>query len=269
MSSLRERVRMLGLSVFRSLYRWLAVRSVDYGPGDLFIWAESHREQTTRRWPSAKEPETVDWIQTYMRPGDVVFDIGANIGNYSMIIAKHLEKRVTVFAFEPAWFNFVQLNRNVLLNGMGDCIHPVACAFSAKGGVSWLYCSSIEFGAACHSLEAPVQLREIPFVPELRQLVPVYTLDQLVQMLGQTPNHIKIDVDGIEPQIIDGASSTLHNPALRSVLVELGDTSEDQRVTQSFLEAGFSLVTTVTKDVQIQSRTIHQSNCIFVRKPAP
>ena len=50
------------------------------------------------RW---KEPDTVEWINRYVKPGDVFYDIGANLGLYSILAAKLLQGRGKVYRFEP------------------------------------------------------------------------------------------------------------------------------------------------------------------------
>ena len=60
-----------------------------------------------------KEPETIEWIDTFA-PGDVLFDIGANIGCYSIYAAS---RSVRVMAFEPESQNYALINQNIFLNG--------------------------------------------------------------------------------------------------------------------------------------------------------
>ena len=72
-----------------------------------------------------KEPDTLDWIDTHFKPGDTVFDIGANIGQYSLYAAKRLNHDIAILAFEPEALNFAKLNRNIVLNGLID-VHTMA-----------------------------------------------------------------------------------------------------------------------------------------------
>lgn len=267
------------LKSLRSMARWrvgrLAARvearpdfilPVDYGDGDLFIYADSDIERKTRTVPCAKEPDTIRWIQTIMKPGDVVFDIGANVGNYSLIIGKHLDGNARVFAFEPAWFNFMQLNRNVTLNALGSCVFPICAAISSQTGISWLNYSTLESGSSLHSLGKAVMLRNKAFTPALRQPVASFTVDQTVHFLECVPNHIKIDVDGIESEILAGAVATLQNSALRSVLVELSvDNPEDQLAIERVLQAGFKIWSVEEKPRNEIVDYAAYANYIFVR----
>lgn len=244
----------------------LDVAPTDYEDGDIFIYANSAFERATRTIPCAKEPDTIRWIQELIKPGDVVFDIGANIGNYSLIIAKHHNQTVQVFAFEPAWFNFMQLNRNVSLNGLGISVFPLCVAFSDKTGISWLNYSTLEYGSSMHALGRAIRLRDQEFAPALKQPVPTYTVDQAVEYLGRIPNHIKLDVDGIESEILAGASSTLENLSVRSVLVELcGDNPDDQRAIENMLARGFKIWNVQEKPRNEFVNFAAHANYIFVR----
>jgi tRNA G46 methylase TrmB len=70
---------------------------------------------------STKEPDTLDWIDANLRDGDIVFDIGANIGLYTLYAAKR-NPRCTVYAFEPAFQNFASLCRNIALNALTNVV---------------------------------------------------------------------------------------------------------------------------------------------------
>ena len=239
---------------------------MDYGDGDLFIYADSQFERETRTVPCAKEPDTIKWIKEVIKPGEVVYDIGANVGNYSLIIAKHLNQNVRVFAFEPAWFNFMKLNRNVTLNAQGTCVFPVCAALASQTGISWLNYFTLEYGSSMHSLGEPVRLRDQEFAPVLRQPVPSYTMDQAVAFLGIPPNHIKIDVDGLEAQILEGASATLANSSLRSLLVELcGDNADDKKAIDTVIAAGFRIWNIHEKPRTEAVNFVAHANYIFVR----
>jgi len=243
-----------------------SIQPVDYGDGDLFIYADSDFERTTRTVPCAKEPDTIKWIETLMKPGDIVFDIGANVGNYSLIIGKHLKKDTQVFAFEPAWFNFMQLNRNVTLNSLEKCIFPICAALSAQTGITWLNYSTLEYGSSMHSVGQAIKLRNQAFEPALRQPVASFTVDEAVHFLECVPNHIKIDVDGIESEILQGAVDTLQNSALRSILVELSSNDpRDKESIDSLLRAGFKIWNVEEKPRNEIVNFEAYANYIFVR----
>lgn len=74
---------------------------------------------------SSKEPETLEWINA-MPDGAVLWDVGANVGLYSVYAAK--KRNCKIWAFEPSVFNLELLARNIYLNNLTDrvCIVPIA-----------------------------------------------------------------------------------------------------------------------------------------------
>ena len=80
-----------------------------------------------------KEPETIEWIDTFS-PGDVLFDIGANIGLYSIYAAS---RNIRVRAFEPESQNYALINQNIFLNGYGDRIACNAFGMESQPGASF------------------------------------------------------------------------------------------------------------------------------------
>ena len=79
-------------------------------------------------------------------------------------------------------------------------------------------------GGALHSLGQAVDYKGEHFTPVLKQPVISYSLDHFVdQMLISVPNHIKIDVDGIEFLILKGASNVLKKESLKTLMIEVDE----------------------------------------------
>ena len=167
----------------------------------------------------AKEPFTVDWLET-IEPGDVFYDIGANVGPYSLIAAKATGGRAGVFAFEPSPASVAALARNVEINECSGCVTPLPLALwseTALVPVSW---RSGDAGRARHRLDTET---------ESAAMVVGIRLDDFVEKLGgPVPTHAKVDVDGYEADVLLGAERTLARPEWRSIMVEL-DRKESQR----------------------------------------
>jgi FkbM family methyltransferase len=171
---------------------------------------------------STKEPDTLAWIDAFFRPGEVVYDIGANIGQYSLYAAKRLKGQCQVFAFEPEALNYAKLNRNIVLNGLSGTVLPYCLAVTERTGLDRFFSKTFAPGAALHALHRPVTQGEEAFAPQNQQGMMGVSLDDLTGHFGLAfPNHVKIDVDGIEDLIVRGAGRTLDGPALRTVLVEV------------------------------------------------
>jgi FkbM family methyltransferase len=174
---------------------------------------EHHRADTY----ATKEPETIEWLRENLRDGDVFYDVGANIGLYSLYAAR-LRPACRVFAFEPESHNFGNLCGNLVLNRVENvtpCFFPLANheAFAP------FYVYDLRPGGAHNSLGRPSSLRDGP--PLLTTGALAVTMDALVSHHGlPAPDLLKLDVDGNEEQILDGAAAVLASGSLRSILVE-------------------------------------------------
>lgn len=237
---------------------------MDYKPHPIMLSVESIIEYTTRRNSAGKEPETIHWIETYIRAGEVVYDIGANVGAYSLVIDRHTEGRAKVYAFEPSFSTFAQLNKNIFVNSCQGRIIPLYIALSSKTQITTLNYSSLTPGTALHALGAPVDHLGKNFTPVFQQPVLSYRIDDLIDAFGiEKPNHIKLDVDGIEWEILQGADRVLKEKALRTIQVEMEPSLEScQRITDFLISKGFHL-----EAVRHHGATkMNTSNYLFVRE---
>ncbi len=212
---------------------------------------------------STKEPDTLGWIDAHFRPGDVIYDIGANIGQYSLYAARKLDRECRILAFEPESLNYAKLNRNIVLNELTETITAYCLAVTESREFGHFYVQRFAPGAALHSWGRPVTQGERPFQPQNRQGMIGMSLDDLTIASGLPfPNHVKIDVDGIEEEIVRGASRTLADERLRTALVEVymfRDIAESIEV--MFQETGFRL----SNDDEIDRTEGLAQNLIFVR----
>jgi len=186
-----------------------------------------------------KEPETVEWIVREFRVGDVFYDIGANIGLYTLLAAVH-NPRGTVVAVEPMPANMARLCDNIVLNELTN-VAPASLALSARPSIDELSLASLEPGSSMHSLGDGRMTESFGERVAMRLHVPTSTVDSLAQAVG-VPNLIKIDVDGAEEGVLAGAASVLRNAALRSVLLEtnwIGDSDPRERRLEPLLDCGF------------------------------
>lgn len=167
-----------------------------------------------------KEPDTLDWLDEHVRAGDLLYDIGANIGQYALYAARRVE--CEVLAFEPEALNFAKLNRNIVLNELGERITAYCVAVAARTALDTLYVQRFTSGASLHAWGRPLTQGERPFEPQHRQGSVGITLDDLTGRFGlRFPDLIKVDVDGIEEQIVAGAARTFADPRLRSLIIEV------------------------------------------------
>jgi FkbM family methyltransferase len=212
-------------------------RRLDYPHADIYLRVTSKTERNRLR-ACAKEPFTIDWIHDSVRPGEVFYDIGANIGAYSLVAAKKPGGGARVFAFEPSYVNMASLCANIVINDAVDHITPVPVALSASSCLTVFKLRALEPGSARHSLGE----ESSPEGPTLyRQPAMTFRLDDLIDQFGlPAPHHIKLDVDGGELAVLEGASRTLASPTLRSMLIEVSTAISDE-ITEALDARGLRL----------------------------
>jgi FkbM family methyltransferase len=169
-----------------------------------------------------KEPETVQWIETYMKPGDIFYDVGANVGAYSLVASKFVGDNLTVYSFEPSFSTYAQLCKNIVVNDCQDTIHPFLVTLTDEKSFVWFGYRSLESGSADHSMkEANVPGSDQNF-SEYRQKMLGMNIDYLISDFGfPIPTHVKLDVDGAEFLVLKGAANTLKKNETKSILVEV------------------------------------------------
>lgn len=161
-----------------------------------------------------KEPDTVAWIGN-MQDGQVLFDIGANMGQYSLLAAK---RGVKVHAFEPEAQNFALLVRNVAINHLSNLITPWPVALSDHVSMDILHLSAMLPGGSCHSYGDSKDFRGNEHQFPYSQGSISTTLDHFCAKYGY-PQHIKVDVDGFEHLVLKGAEHTITK--IKSILIEI------------------------------------------------
>lgn len=185
-----------------------------------------------------KEPSTVKWILRDLRAGDVFFDIGANVGAYSLLAATSSEDNIAIYSFEPSPNTFASLCRNISLNKLGGKIFPLQLALGAKTEVSRFFLSSNIAGSAEHALGEPIDMHGNKFIPVDVQTVMSVNMDELIEIFGVfSPTHIKIDVDGFELNVLRGAKKVLSSDKLRHLLIEVREDSNECKLILELLNS--------------------------------
>jgi FkbM family methyltransferase len=190
------------------------IARLDYEGAEILVGVASRAELLSRLRPCAKEPWTARWIERTLRDGDILYDIGANVGAYALIAAA-LGRAARVVAIEPHYASYAALCDNVRLNGRQDVVVPLPILLGDRTGLATLSYRDVSAGAAEHTVgpDAAAAFRQ----PTLQ-----YRLDDLVEQLDlPAPTLAKIDVDGAEARVLEGGPRTLAKPELRSVLVEV------------------------------------------------
>ncbi len=185
------------------------------------------------------EPETFEWIRRHLNENEVLWDIGANIGMFSLYAAMGGKNKV--LSIEPSAESYSTLNANIRLNKLEEHIDALCFAASEKTNLLQLYMKDPSSGASHNSIEfGSNQFGE--FDVSGKQSVIAISLDDLDQIKGvASPNHIKLDVDGKEPQILLGASEVLKKVDTLLVEIEGKNLSENLKsIENSVSESGLS-----------------------------
>lgn len=150
--------------------------------------------------------------------GDTVFDVGANIGVYSLYAAMFISNIGKVYSYEPDSYCYSKLERNIALNSHDPelcCIHPLRMAL-------WNKCELVhivsEYNELDHSQSrVSIALGNYP-------IVPASTLDfQVGYNLVDRIKLLKIDVEGAELKVLEGAKETLAAKKIQNILIEIND----------------------------------------------
>ena len=191
---------------------------------------------------SAKEPETLEWLDDSEDNG-VLFDIGANVGLYSLYYAA--SKKGKVYAFEPSFFNLALLAKNIFENNLQDNIKIISNPLTEENQFADFTLSTIEEGGSLSSFGVDYGHNGKILKKSLSYQTLGFSLDHLLRnkIITDYPNLIKIDVDGIEHLILSGAIETLKHPSCKTILIEINNSFIEQSkvATNILLNCGFKL----------------------------
>ena len=156
------------------------------------------------------------WMWDYFTPneGDVVVDVGAHVGKYALIAAKHVGKEGKVVAIEAHPENFKALLSNICLNDFRNIIALNAAAFNENGKTlrlfgQWDTSYSLKLWDAKHTR------------------VETRTTDSILKQYGiSNVDWVKIDVEGAETEVLVGMKETIENSPNLKMLVEVNRSNE-------------------------------------------
>lgn len=148
--------------------------------------------------PENHEPEVINALHRYLKPGHVFYDVGANIGLYSLIAASIVGPSGQVLAFEPGKINLHYFERSIEQNGVSN-IDLRSTAIGAKDGTMAFEPRGAMSGRLIHEgEETPNSIA-----------IAVRSIDSLIAKGEPIPDVIKIDIEGGEGDALSGASETL------------------------------------------------------------
>jgi FkbM family methyltransferase len=182
-----------------------------------------------------------------LRPGDLFLDIGANVGSYTVLASKLCGAQT--IAFEPDPNTFAALSRNITVNAIGALVSVHRTALGNDSG-------EIGFTIGMDTTNHVAGAGDAG-----RQMVPLARLDDIDG--AAAPTLIKLDVEGYEEQVLDGASQTLASPSLLAVQSELCTPGVNERLASfGFKPAFYEPFTRKIADSPVGHRV---ANMLYIR----
>lgn len=141
-------------------------------------------------------------FKTVLGPGGIALDVGANLGCYTLLFAQWVGPAGQVFAFEPAPATFAGLRRHVALNHADGVVRTVQAAISATSGTAPFFANGTQ---GENRIVTPGETRPVAGLLTLASM----TLDEFCARERVQPDLIKIDVEGFELAVLQGARETI------------------------------------------------------------
>ena len=218
-----------------------------------------------------KEPETLEWIDSFEKKDDLIFwDIGANIGLYSIYNVIKNKNSITI-CFEPSTSNLRVLSRNISINNLENKIRIFPIPLTNKKN-SFLIMNEGQFveGGALNSFGEDYNFEGEKFDSKMKYQLYGTTINHLIESnILPIPDYIKIDVDGIEHLILEGANKYLKNKKIKSLSIEINENFSEQyqNVLSIMKESGFKIAHKKHNDKLLtqNSRFSKTFNYIFIR----
>ena len=215
----------------------------------------------------SKEPGTLKWIDNFKNDENTIFwDIGANIGLFSLY-ASQKHNNIKIFSFEPSTSNLRVLSRNISINKLQERILINQFPLTNNEN-SYLDLKETRFQEGCslntfgedfgHDGNKIYEKNSYKvFGNNINNLIDNKILD--------IPDYIKIDVDGIEHLILEGADKYLNFKKIKSISVEINEKFEEQkvRVNQILLSNKFKFVSKNNSLDNPNSKNRNTFNYIF------
>lgn len=194
-----------------------------------------------------------------LRREDLFIDIGANVGSYTILACAAIGARGV--AFEPVPSTFHRLVENMRLNHLDERVKCVNKGIGARQGY---VAFTGDNDTTNHALASGELCDKIVNVE-------VTTLDTALD--GESPSLAKIDVEGYETPVLEGATEMLKDPSLHSVIMELNGSGrrygyEELKILELMLDNGFKTYSYNPLDrtlINLDGKNLNSGNTLFIR----
>lgn len=187
------------------------------------------------RWLGTYEPELQSALREFLKPGMTIYDVGANIGYVTMMLAHHAGADGRVFAFEALPANVERIQKNIALNSLSNVIVVSGAVLDKAGEVTFYVHESVGMGKAAGSAGR----REEHYKAEIT--VPGLSLDEFVYEQGNpAPDVVKMDIEGGEVLALPGMKRILaeYHPLM---LLELHGPESEKVAWETLKATGYTL----------------------------
>ena len=173
-----------------------------------FVWARRGLTGITGNiYTGLHEFQDMFFLLHFLKESDMFFDVGANVGSYT-ILASGVKKAKTI-SFEPIPGTFQILQKNIELNNLSSLVILENIGVGAKQG--YLHFTTNQ-DTSNHIISENEKNNE-------STAIPVCNLDSFYPEF--TPALLKIDVEGFETEVLNGAMNLLKDPNLKAIIIEL------------------------------------------------
>ncbi|MFI5155830.1 MAG: FkbM family methyltransferase [Chitinophagales bacterium] len=206
------------------------------------------------------EFEDMMFLLHLLRPGDLFVDVGANIGSYTVLASA--VAMAQAISIEPVPKTFSNLKRNVAVNDLESRVELHNYGIGNESGVLRFTRNLDTINHVISSVDAANDSDSIE--------VQITTIDDMMQ--GRIPLLIKIDVEGFELAVLEGARQTLSNTHLNALIIELNGSCRRYGVNESdihefLVSSGFTAATYFPFERRLNMKESFNphSNTIYVR----
>lgn len=219
------------------------------------LWlAPGLRGATGNHYCGLHEFEDMSFLLHLLRPQDVFADVGANAGSYTVLAAAQIGARV--YSFEPVPAALHWLQQNIIANGIQQQVTVIPKAVSHQPG-------QVHFTSHLDAMNHVLDHADAHSIA-----VPCTTLDEALQ--SQTPLLLKIDVEGNEHRVLQGATQLLTSHGLKAMIIETThqpfQPPHPQTTHEWLLQQGFAAYTYAPYTRRlVPLATPHQHNTLYLR----
>ncbi len=208
------------------------------------------------------EFEDMAFVLHFMRPSDLLLDIGANVGVYSVLAGAACATRA--IAVEPVPWTFARLQTNLRVNGIGASVDARNIGIASKPGT--LVFTSTE--DTVNRVVVPTDAASIGTV-----VVDVTTVDILTAT--EKPALVKIDVEGFEAEVLSGGEATFSSPDVEAIVIELNGSGARYGIADADVDRRLRAFGFAPHRYAPESRDVHAvvgaisttGNTIYLRDP--